>query len=79
MKTLVRDNISLYLLADDETVVMTTENIIVGNPPKFIIGDCNSVNTTLHENVTGPEDWVGCKYIFNGTDWTLNPNWVEPE
>ena len=79
MKALVRDNISLYLLTDDETVVMTEENITVGNPPKFIIGDCNSVNTTLHEGVTAPDDWTGCKYLFDGTDWALNPNWVEPE
>lgn len=79
MKTLVRDNLSLYLLADDEAVVMTEENITVGNPPKFIIGDCNSVNTTLFESVTAPADWVGCKYLFDGTDWALNPNWVEPE
>lgn len=79
MKTLVRDNLSLYLLADDEAVVMTEENITVGNPEKFIIGDCNSTNTTLFEGVTAPADWIGCKYEFDGIEWTLNPNWVEPE
>lgn len=79
MKTLVKDNKSLYLLADDEVVVLTPENITVGEPPKFIIADCNSTNTTLYEGVTGPADWVGGKYLFDGTTWTVNPDWVEPD
>lgn len=79
MKTLVRDNISLYLLDDDEAVVMTEQNIIIGSPPRFIVADCNSSNTTLFEGVTAPADWTGWKYMFDGSNWTLNPDFVMPE
>lgn len=78
MKTLTKNNLSLYLLADDEALNITTQDITVGNPAKFIIGDCNSTNTVLQEGVTGPVDWIGGKYFFDGTDWTLNPDWVDP-
>jgi hypothetical protein len=78
MKTLTKNSLSLYLLNDSEALDIATDKITVGNPPKFIIGDCNSTNTVLHEGVTAPEDWIGCKYFFDGTDWTLNPDWVEP-
>lgn len=77
MKTLTKESLSLYLFNDTEVVEFATDRITVGNPPKFIIGDCNSTNTVLQEGVTGPVDWVGGKYFFDGTDWTLNPNWVE--
>ena len=26
-----------------------------------------------------PEDWVGNKYKLDGTTWSANPDWVEPE
>lgn len=79
MKTLTKENLSLYLFDGVEFVGITTDEITVGNPPKFIIGDCNSTNAVLHEGVTGPVDWVGGKYFYSGTDWTLNPSWAEPE
>lgn len=77
MKTLTKENLSLYLFDDAEFVAIATDKITVGNPPKFIIGDCNSIDTILHEGVTGPDDWVGGKYLFDGTDWTPSPDWVE--
>lgn len=79
MKTLVKNSLSIYLLADDETLNSTEKDITVGSPAKFIIADCNSTNTILHEGVTAPADWTGGKYFFDGTDWTLNPDWVDPE
>lgn len=45
--------------------------------PNFNIGDLNSTNAVLVENVTPPEDWRGCKYLYDGA-WTLNPKWVDP-
>ena len=59
-----------------------SEEIAVGNPAnlEFYIGDLNSGNCTLHENVTNaPDDWIGNKYTFDGTTWTQDSNWVEPE
>ena len=77
MKTLTKENLSLYLFEDGEVLDITADQITVGNPPKFIVGDCNSTNTVLHEGVTGPADWVGCKYFYDGNVWTLNPDWKE--
>lgn len=78
MKTLTRNGTSIYVFSDDEFLSITENDITVGNPPKFIIADCNSTNTVLHEGVTPPEDWTGHKYLFDGTDWTLNPDWIDP-
>ena len=78
MKTLTKNNLSLYLLEDNVDVVMQTDKIIVGDPPQFIIADCNSNNTVLHEGVTSPAKWIGHKYKYNGTEWELNPNFIEP-
>jgi hypothetical protein len=51
----------------------------VGDPAQFIIGDLNSTTVTVTDNVTNaPDDWTGNKYFFDGTTWTLNPDWVDP-
>jgi len=81
MKTIVETSsgLSKYLLADDVTITATAENITVGDPAQFIIGDLNSTTVTVTDNVTNaPADWTGNKYFFDGTTWTLNPNWVDP-
>ena len=79
MKTLTNlSNVSIYLFEDGEAVNITSSNITVGAPPKFIISDCNSTNTTLHSNVTSPEEWMGHKYTYNGT-WSAVEGWVTPE
>jgi len=82
MKTIVETStgLSKYLLEDAVTITATATEITVGDPAQFIIGDMNTGNSTITENVTNaPDDWTGCKYTFDGTTWTLNPNWVEPE
>ena len=74
MKTIIENstNISKYLLEDDVSVDMTSEQIIVGDPPRFIIADMNSNNSTLYTDITNaPDDWAGCKYAFDGTTWIL--------
>lgn len=75
MKTLVRDGKSLYIFENDEFVVLYSDKIVVGDPEKFIIGDCNKLNTTLYEDVTPPEDWCVNRYVFDGVNWTVNPDW----
>jgi hypothetical protein len=72
MKTIVETstNISKYLFEDSVSVVMSTDQIIVGDPPQFIIDDMNNNNSTLYTDITDhPDDWTGCKYTFNGTTW----------
>ena len=74
MKTLVKnsDNCSSYIFDDDVAVTITENNTIT---PDLIIGDLKSTNATMFENVTPPDDWAGNKYFFDGTTWTVNPNW----
>jgi hypothetical protein len=81
MKTIVNkeNSMSLYLFEDSMELIVTDQNITVGNPPEFIIGDCNSNNTIIYTNITAPDDWFGCKYFFDGTTWTINPDYVSPE
>lgn len=81
MKTIVRNdsNISLYLFDDSKVLQMSAENIIVGNPIEFIIGDMHKSNATVYENVDAPSDWKGGKYLYASGEWSLNPEWIEPE
>jgi hypothetical protein len=78
MKTLTKDNVSIFVFDDAEVLSITKDDITVGDPVKFIIADCNSSNTELHLEITVPEDWAGHKYFFDGTNWTLNPDWIDP-
>lgn len=76
MKTLVKDNISLYVFEDTEVVNVGADKTIIGDPAQLIVSDCNSTDTVLHENVTTPpEDWVGWKYLYIDGVWSLNPKW----
>lgn len=79
MKTLVKDNKSIYIFDDAEVLDITADNIQVGEPARMLIGDCNSSDTTLYTDVTPPADWTGHKYFFDGTTWTENPDWVDPD
>lgn len=79
MKTLIKDNLSLYVFADDKPLLITESRITVGDPEEMIISDCNNLNTVLHEGVTPPEDWIGCKYFYADGAWTQNPDWVDPK
>lgn len=78
MKTITRntDNFSMYIFEDDVAITVNVDSITT---PNFIIGDLNSSNSTLHENVMPPDDWANCKYIFDGTTWTTNSDWVAPD
>jgi len=82
MKTIVETSTKLckYLLADDVTITATSDSITVGDPAQFVIADLNSSNATITENVTNaPSDWVGNKYKLDGTTWSANSDWVDPD
>ena len=81
MKTIVETSsgLSKYLLADDVTITATADDITVGDPAQFIIGDLNSTTVTVTDGVTNaPDNWTGNRYTFDGTTWTANSDWVDP-
>jgi hypothetical protein len=81
MKTIVRKekNVSLYIFPDEAPIITDGPyGFQVGMPAELLISDCKPDNAVVHENVTAPDDWVGCKYLFDGTTWTPNPDWVDP-
>ena len=80
MKIIVRniDNAAIYCLADDEIVSLNKEQMIIGNPPKFLVNDCNNENVTIYDGITAPDDWRGEKYLYVDGEWLLNPDYIEP-
>jgi hypothetical protein len=81
MKTIVEieTKLSKYLLDDAEAITVNADTIVVGEPTRFTVTDLDSGTAAVYENVTAPANWVGNKYTFNGTDWALDPNWVEED
>jgi hypothetical protein len=79
MKTLVRSttNESLFLLSDETYLFLENDKTIIGDPIQNIVLDCNNKNTIVYTNVTPPEDWIGCKYLYDGTTWTVNPDYIQ--
>ena len=75
------DKVVKYLLEDDKAVALSAGNIVVGDPasPDFIIGDMNSGNATLVEDVTAPTGWFGCKFKYVDDAWTEVEGWEDPE
>ena len=73
------EKISKYLFRDDRVLDVTEENIIVytadGTTVDFIIGDMNSTNSTLVENVTEPENYSDNKYTYEDETWTVVRGW----
>lgn len=81
MKTIVRKNtnVSLYLVPDATPVLLDENKAQVGaDPVEFFVGDCDSSNAVLHENVPDIEGWIPWKYLFDAGAWTLNPDWIDP-
>jgi len=77
MKIITNGNIAKYKLDDDKSVSIESDKIITSD---FIIGDLNSSNATCYTNITNaPSAFIGGKYLFDGTNWTLNGDWTEPE
>jgi hypothetical protein len=78
MKTIIdtQNNWSKYIFEDDISLSIEADRIVT---PDFIIGDLNSNNASIIENVTPPSDWTGCKYIYADSTWTLNSEWTDPE
>lgn len=87
MKVIVRKNTgeSLHSIPDHVSVVLQSDMTRVGNPDRpmfnghdYYICDCTTENAELHENVQLPDGWLPHKFMFDGTTWTVDANWVDP-
>ena len=69
--TINTSNISSNAFEDGDVLTSHADKIVC---PNLIISDLNSSNATIHTGVTLPEDWKGSKYFFDGSSWTVNPD-----
>jgi len=77
MKTLIEttSKISKFIFEDDVEITLTPEQIIT---PEYTIGDMDSSNSTLIENITDtPQDWIGHKYMYENNKWKRSPSWMD--
>ena len=71
-------NITRYLFNNDIILEVTENGIIVGDPVEYMIGDMNSSNSTIYENIIDiPEDYCVSKYKYDGSSWYLNEDYEE--
>ncbi len=80
MKIIVDKNgIAKYNLLESTVIISYATYIEVRGDKDFNIHDLNSENSTVYGDVTDtPEDFIGDKYEYNGTDWIVNPDYIEP-
>lgn len=81
MQILTKDSLSVYRFEDMDTVVLLLDKTFVydfrGNL-KLTILDCNKNNSKVFKVTTIPDDWLEHKYFFDGTAWSSNPDWIDP-
>jgi hypothetical protein len=75
------DNRCPYVFDDSVTIESGADRLQVRNNGShdFDIGDMNSLNSTVHEGATAPDDWKGNRYTYDGTTWTEISGWVDPK
>lgn len=78
MKIITRkdSHLALYAFDDNESINVQWDGTRVGNPLHLVIADCNLENTVIHQSDNTPDDFIGCKYFFDGKAWTLNPDYT---
>lgn len=79
MRTLTNlDGVSLYLVADDETLLVRHDAAYIGNP-LLIVSDMREGLSVVVEGVTPPADWQPGRYFLTDDEWQANPDWKELE
>lgn len=74
--TLNSDNRSIILADDAVAVSLETDHVRKGDERIYGLP---ASDVTLHEGVSVPADWESSKYMFDGSVWSDNPDWVDPE
>lgn len=65
-------NVSIHLLNDNQVATLTEEGFTCDDLP--LNTGYTSKDYSIIDVENPPEDWRGRKYIYNGGEWTLNPN-----
>ena len=78
MQTITQNSISQVILDDATSIQVTDTGVRVGEPLEYIIGYLNSSNCEVHTASDVPQDWEPSKYMFDGSTWSLNSDWVDP-
>jgi hypothetical protein len=78
MRTLTNlDGVSLYLVANDEMLLVREDAAYIGNP-LLIVSDMREGLSVVVEGVTPPADWKPGRYFLIDGEWSLNEEWQEP-
>jgi hypothetical protein len=78
MRTLTNlDGLSLYLVADNELLLVRQDAAYIGNP-LLIVSDMGEGMSIVVEGVTPPADWQTGRYFLIEGKWSLNVDWQEP-
>lgn len=72
-------NAAIFGYPDDVSITVTENDITVGDPAILIVADCNSSNATVHTVDALPDDFSPSLYLYDGTSFTLNPDWLSLE
>lgn len=76
------NNLCTHLYPPHHEVEVTDQCVTVrdGYLICYVINDANSTNVTYYEGVNDvPDDWAERKYFYDGSAWSLNNDWSEPE
>ena len=81
MKIVTRkeSNMSLFVLNDDEVLSWSDQGMVIGEPAWLIVPDCPQESVTVYTGVDAPADWIGSKFLFDGSAWSIDPNWEPPK
>jgi hypothetical protein len=78
MKTITvkPDNQSVYAFSDDTYVVLGEGGTVMPDGSTDI--SVTAETADLWESIELPSGWGPAKFCFDGTTWTTNPLWVDP-
>lgn len=77
--TFIKNDVCYAAYENSDHVFMYNDKIVVKAGEPMIWTGVHNGNSFCFEGVTLPDDWEGYKYCYDGANWSLNPEWVEPE
>ena len=86
-------NVSRFLVDDTFNIDISGPEIVVGTMKIMAGGNWPPSQAVIHQNVTETVDgvevlkgtsiavtaWIDSKYRYDGSSWSANPSYVEPE